>query len=112
MAIGDTLKASVDTVRDMLGSDCTLNGTTDLGKCGIEELSPERVRSILGEEFADEIESPWAVIECAAASGVKEGDEITVDVTGRDWLVRRVSKPMGGGVVIAERCICRGKTVE
>lgn len=112
MGIGDTIKASADAVRDMLGTDFTLNGETALGKCSYEELAPIKVRAFLGEDYADEIEFPWLQVEAPAGSGITEGDKLTCDATSKDWIVRRVMQAMAGGVVIAERCLCIGKTVE
>lgn len=109
MGIGADLKASVDAVRDELGSACTLNGTTALGKCGLEELTPTKIRVMLGEDYADETELPWMSIEAPAGSGIKENDKITVDVTGYDWVVRRVMRPTCGDVIMAERCLCVGE---
>lgn len=111
MGTGTDLKADVDALRDLLGSDCTLNGTTALGKCAVRELDPSGARASLGEQFIDEVDLPWAWIETPAGSGIKEGDRITVDTTGDIWIVRRIKQPMAGDVVLAERCLCVATTV-
>jgi hypothetical protein len=111
MGIGADMKASVDALRNELGSTCTLNGSTSLGKCGYKELSPDGAREIMGSDFVDELDGPWAVIEAPAGSGIKEQDYITVTATGKKWIVRRVMKPLCNDVIMAERCICTGEIV-
>lgn len=110
MGIGDTIKANVDAVRDMLGSSCTIAGT-DIGKCSWEDLTPDQTQSILGLDYSDEISLPWAMIECPAETTVVEGDLITVTVSGKSWIVRRVLFAFAGDVIIAKRCLCVGKTL-
>ena len=109
MALGDDIKTWIDTTRNTLGSDCTLGGTTALGKCAVEDLSPARTREFLGNDYEDEISLPWAMIEVPAASAVVEGSRITVDITSTDWIVRRVMRSVAAGVLIAKRCICHGE---
>lgn len=111
MAIGDDIKAAVDSVRDMLGLDCTLNGTTALGKCAFEELTPGRARSMLGPDYEDELDIPWAAIEVPAGTAVTEGDKITLDLTSQDWIVRRVMTAQAAGVKVADRCLCVGRLI-
>ena len=112
MALGDDIKSAVDSVRDALGLDCTLNGTTALGKCSYAEADPGMARSVLGSDYDDEIDMPWVMIEVPAAITVKEGDKITVDLTSLDYIVRRVEITQAGGVKIAQRCVCTGQLVE
>jgi hypothetical protein len=112
MGVGEDMKASVDSIRNALGVDCTLNDETPLGKCSFAELNPSTSTGELGFDFSDEIGFPWAMIEAAAGSGVKTQDRITVDVTGQSWIVRRVLKTLCAGVVIGERCLCVGKNVD
>lgn len=109
MGIGNMIKSAVDSVRNMLGTDCTLNSTTPLGKCSYSELSQEQIRETLGEDWADQFNMPWVMIEVPAGNNVKEGDKITVILTGTDWVVRRVMDAQAGGVKIAQRCICVGQ---
>lgn len=112
MGIGDDLKSDVDAVRDLLGSACTVNGTTALGVCSIHELNPDEVQATFGgDENFDDMNLVWMMIEAPAGSGVKQGDAITVEATSREYAVRRVTKSMAGGVVIAERCYCSGELV-
>jgi hypothetical protein len=112
MGIGEDLKSDVDAVRNLLGSPCTLNGVTALDYCSIHELNPDEVRATFGgDENFDDMNLVWMMIEAPAGSGIKQGDAITVDETARDYTVRRVTKPMAGGVVIAERCYCSGELV-
>lgn len=111
MGIGDTLKADIDGLRELLGSACTLNGTTPLGKCSLRELVAAEARNFLGDEYSDELDLPWILIEAPAASQIKEGDKITVDITEQDWIVRRVMRPTAGDVILSKRCVCVGKVL-
>jgi hypothetical protein len=112
MGIGEDMKASVDSVRDELGTDCTLNGSTALGKCGIEELNPTTVRENALVMSEDEYGLPWMMIEVPFGFGVKDGDTIMVDLTSTYWLVRRAITTQCAGVAIAQRCLCIGRLVE
>lgn len=109
MALGDDIKAQVESVRETLGTACSLNGTAITKKCSYAELSTQQMKEYLGDDFQDEINLPWAMIECPAGTGVKEQDKLTVTLTGQDWVVRRVSHPQAAGVKIGERCLCIGQ---
>ncbi len=111
MAIGDDIKTAVDAARDLLGHDFTLNDTTPLGACSYEEYSPARARTVLGEYFEDEIDLAWALIEVPMDTAVQEQDKITDDVTGWDWIIRRMMPSTGGSTQIAQRCMCVRKTL-
>ena len=106
MGIGDALKANADSIRDALGSDCTLNGVTALGKCSLNLLNGIQAREALGDDFGDEQDKEWAMIEVPAGRPIQAQDRITVDTTGRNFVVRRVSQPTVSNVVIASRCLC------
>lgn len=112
MGLGTDIKSQVDSVRNTLGTDCTLNGTTALGKCAVLEMSPEQVQSLIRQGYEDEIGPPFAMIEVPATPAVKEGDLITVDLTGEDWIVFRKSTAQAAGVVLAQRCLCKGKAAD
>jgi hypothetical protein len=107
MGLGDDIKAAVDDVRDSLGLDCTLNGTQALGHCAYHDLNPASVRDVLGDDYQDELNLRWAMIEVpVGAWTVGEQDKITVDLTSESWIVRRVIVAQAAGVKIADRCIC------
>jgi len=111
MGIGADLKASVDALRDELGSDCTYNGVTALGKCAIHDLSPAAIRELVSGDFEDELDRAWAMIEAPAEAPVRSGGRITIDATDSAWVIRRVSRSMCGGVVMALRCLCVAEAI-
>jgi hypothetical protein len=90
----------------MLGSACTLNGSTALGKCSLNILNPSQVRDALGEDYENEQDLEWAMIETDASFTIHAQDSITVTATGRSYVVRRVSRPVTDDVVAANRCLC------
>lgn len=106
MGLGDDIKTAVDEVREMLGTTCLLNGSTDIGLCAVYELSTSSAKEALGADFEDEFSMSWALIEAPAGAGVKQGNKITVSLTGQSWLVRRVTRTQAAGVAISERCLC------
>lgn len=106
MGIGDTIKSKVDAARELLGADGLLNGSTDIGKCSIEELSTARIKDTFGPDYSDELDAGWAMIEVSAGFGVKSGDYITLTATGHKYIVRRVTCTQAAGVKLAERCLC------
>lgn len=110
MGVGNIVKRNVDMVRQMLGSECTLNGT-DSAVCAVHDLDPAQVRSTLGDDYSDEIDMGWAMIEAPAEWNVEENDRITVVTTGQNWVVRRVKCSLVSGVVVAKRCMCTAETV-
>jgi hypothetical protein len=105
-ALGTQIKNQVDAVRDMLGSTCTLNGSTDLGKCSINALNGAQVRETLGDDFSDEQDREWAMIETDASFDITAQDSITVTTTAHSYVVRRVTRPCNNDVVAANRCLC------
>jgi hypothetical protein len=105
MSIGTQIKAHVDAVRNALGSECNLNGTS-IGKCSIHDISNEATKDLLGTDYQDEISTRWAMIETPSEKVPKEQDKITLVVTGQDYVVTRVSPAVVAGVVCAYRCLC------
>ena len=110
MGLGEDIKAQVKSVREKLGTDCTIDSVS-IGKCGYEDLTPSQTQGVLGSDYMDEISSPWAMIECDPDTDVVEGTLITVTATGKDWIVRRVLNAQAAGVLIGKRCLCYGKLV-
>ena len=110
MGLGEDIKAQVDSVRNTLGTDCTIGGVS-IGKCSYEDLTPSQTQGILGFDYSDEISSAWAMIECDADTAVIEGTVITVTLTGKEWIVRKVMGTQAAGVLIGKRCLCSGKQV-
>lgn len=104
MGIGEDIKSAVDGVRNDLGSACTLNAGTALGKCSFAAVDYNELTNIVRDE--DELGYEWAMIEVTAGFSVKAQDKITVTATGDVWIVRRVTDTMASGVRIAQRCYC------
>lgn len=109
MALGDDIKSMIDDLRDDLGTSCTLNAGTALGKCSFAAVNPAQLREVIGEIYDDEIGLPWAMIEVPAGFSVKEQDKITVGTTSEVFVVRRVTNSMANGVLLAQRCYCIGQ---
>jgi hypothetical protein len=105
-AIGDQIKEAADYVRDFLGSTCTLNTGTALGKCSIDVLNPDQVADMLGVDDSNEQGTEFAMIEADASFTIVANDSITVTTTGRRYVVRRVVRPCNNDVVASNRCIC------
>jgi len=105
-ALGDMIKSDDAEIRSELGATCTLNGSTSLGKCGLNAMNGEQVRNVLGDDYADEQDLEWAMIEADPHHVIIAQNSITVTATGRRYIVRRVTKPVVDDVVIANRCLC------
>ena len=105
-ALGEMIRDNAAAVRELLGSTCTLNGTTALGKCGIDVMNPGRVRDALGDDYSDEQDMEWAMIETGATFTIVAGDAITVTATSRRYVVRRVTQPCPDDVLASNRCLC------
>jgi hypothetical protein len=60
----------------------------------------------LGDDFADEQDLEYAMIETDANFTITAQNSITVTATGRRYVVRRVTRPVIDEVVIANRCYC------
>lgn len=102
----DIVKASAAQVKALLGSDCTHNGTTALGKCSLHLLNPAQVRETLGEDYENEQDLEWAMIATDPSFTIKVNDSIAVDDSTRTYIVRRVARPLVGGIAIENRCLC------
>ena len=112
MGIGTDLRTELNALREEFGSECALgNGEIEWTETlSVKDLTPEQIKTALGDDYSDEVVLPWADFEASPGGVMVAGGTIKVNTTGESWIVRRVSTPMLNNVIVAERYLCIRKT--